>query len=481
VVVAALFDLPLILCYIVIDSIGIFFFIKWIKSGESVERCISFDNNQSVATITKRVPSNVWDIKVKQYMKRYTKHNPSKTIYTGATVGGVTTGGFHQTQATLTTVGAGGSGRYYLQAKAPKTDDPLENEYLMLKEIILANHSLVEEARTDKRVSHLLQGDKLVLRRKNKETELTADEKEILQRAIRTFDVATQENITERAFAAQFLTKKECEDVLDWLGGDPIPLTTEEIEQIENAKLRKKKRSKKRAIIAVTIVCALVVTSIAASIISMQYKKNNYEKAISLAKNCQIGEAAEIFEDLNYQYSYLYYRACEDAMNGDFVDFVSEFEIENLVVPDTITAIDNEAFKSCDSLKNIIISDNVTSIGEEAFFSCDSLTSVTISDNVTSIGSGAFYACESLETIILPNNITSISNAIFADCASLTSVSIPASVTEIGNSAFSECRSLTSINFGGTMEQWNAISKGSRWDADTGNYTIYCLDGEISK
>jgi hypothetical protein len=95
----------------------------------------------------------------------------------------------------------------------------LEDEYLMLKSIRLSAN-LVDEAKKDKRVSHLLQGNELVLRRKNKDTELTADEKEILARAIRAGDIATQENITERAFAAQFLTKEECNNVLEWLCGD---------------------------------------------------------------------------------------------------------------------------------------------------------------------------------------------------------------------------------------------------------------------
>lgn len=218
-VVGALFDIPLILCYIVIGGGGGFLLVKWLNSGEPVERCISFENETDTAIVTKRVRSNGWDIKVKQYTKRYTKYNPSKTIYTSATVGGVTTGGFHQTQATISSVGAGGSGGYYLQAKAPKKDEVLEDEYLMLKSIRLSAN-LVDEAKKDKRVSHLLQGNELVLRRKNKDTELTPEEKEILARAIRAGDIATQENITERAFAAQFLTKEECNNVLEWLCGD---------------------------------------------------------------------------------------------------------------------------------------------------------------------------------------------------------------------------------------------------------------------
>ena len=52
---------------------------------------------------------------------------------------------------------------------------------------------------------------------------------------------------------------------------------------------------------------------------------------------------------------------------------------------------------------------------------------------------------------------------------------------EIGEAAFYNCSSLTSINFEGTKAQWNAISKGSGWNYNTGSYTVYCTDGTISK
>ena len=54
-------------------------------------------------------------------------------------------------------------------------------------------------------------------------------------------------------------------------------------------------------------------------------------------------------------------------------------------------------------------------------------------------------------------------------------------VTKLGDYAFEDCSSLKSINYNGTKAQWNAISKGSNWNYSTGNYIIYCTDGNISK
>ncbi len=63
----------------------------------------------------------------------------------------------------------------------------------------------------------------------------------------------------------------------------------------------------------------------------------------------------------------------------------------------------------------------------------------------------------------------------------LTSIVLPDSVTGIEEYAFSYCSSLTIITFNGTIEQWNAVRKGYRWNFYTGTYTIHCSDGTITK
>ena len=146
-----------------------------------------------------------------------------------------------------------------------------------------------------------------------------------------------------------------------------------------------------------------------------------------------------------------------------------------------LTSIGKYAFADCYSLTSITIPDSVTSIGNDAFSWCSNLTSITIPDGVTSIGNGAFYSCDSLTSIIIPDSVISIGDSAFAGCYSLTSITIPDSATSIGGSAFFCCDSLTSITYKGTVSKWNKISKKSSWDSSTGNYTIYCTDGEIAK
>ena len=117
----------------------------------------------------------------------------------------------------------------------------------------------------------------------------------------------------------------------------------------------------------------------------------------------------------------------------------------SVTIPDSVTGIGRYVFFGCRSLMSVAISDSVTSIGDSAFGGCKSLTSVTIPDGVTRISDGAFFECRSLTSVTIPDSVTSIGDSAFRGCENLTSVTIPDSVMSIGNGAFSGCRSLTSV------------------------------------
>ncbi len=135
----------------------------------------------------------------------------------------------------------------------------------------------------------------------------------------------------------------------------------------------------------------------------------------------------------------------------------SEFQIEDgvlvgytgdggdVVIPDGVIKIGNEAFSGCSSLTSVKIPEGVTSIGAYAFSDCSSLTSVKIPDSVTDIGVYAFSGCNSLTSVKIPESVSSMGVSAFERCSSLTSINIPDSLTFINNGVFDGCTSLTSI------------------------------------
>ena len=82
--------------------------------------------------------------------------------------------------------------------------------------------------------------------------------------------------------------------------------------------------------------------------------------------------------------------------------------------------------------------------------------------------------------ITFDGDVTSIGESAFMDYVSYTSITIPNSVTSIGDRAFAGCSSLTSITFGGTMEEWNSVTKGSKWNDKVPATYVQCTDGQVT-
>ena len=110
--------------------------------------------------------------------------------------------------------------------------------------------------------------------------------------------------------------------------------------------------------------------------------------------------------------------------------------VTEIIIPDTVKSIGNQAFYYCTNLTTAVLPGSVTAIPEGMFQSCVSLTSVTIPEGVTRIEKSAFEACSNLTRIELPDGVTTIGNDAFSWCESLTQITIPASVTKIGGDAF---------------------------------------------
>ena len=98
-------------------------------------------------------------------------------------------------------------------------------------------------------------------------------------------------------------------------------------------------------------------------------------------------------------------------------------------------------------LKDLIIPNNITSISQNAFYGCSGLTSVVIPDNVTSIGNHAFSRCDGIASLSLPSSVKSIGNYAFESCIGLSSLYVFCSPTTIGDNIFYNCEKLKEAVF----------------------------------
>jgi hypothetical protein len=117
----------------------------------------------------------------------------------------------------------------------------------------------------------------------------------------------------------------------------------------------------------------------------------------------------------------------------------------SVTLPNTLTKIENEAFKYQSMLKSIVIPDSVTQIGEWAFYNCSALKSITFSENLREIGDVCFLGCKSLESIVLPDSLISLGGQSFKECTALKTVTLSKGLKEIEYMTFQDCSSLISI------------------------------------
>jgi len=114
---------------------------------------------------------------------------------------------------------------------------------------------------------------------------------------------------------------------------------------------------------------------------------------------------------------------------------------------DLLGSIGKRAFYGVTNIEQIIIPDNINTIGDEAFMS-SGIISVTL-ENHAAIGNRTFRNCTRLTSVTFgaTSGVYSIGAEAFYGCDSLTSVSFPDSVQTIGYGAFANCKALANADF----------------------------------
>lgn len=114
--------------------------------------------------------------------------------------------------------------------------------------------------------------------------------------------------------------------------------------------------------------------------------------------------------------------------------------VEEVVIPDSVTEVQDYAFSGNKTLKSAKLSKNLKVLGINAFFNCRALESIELPASLKEIGSYAFCAT-SLKSVVIPesNTLSTLPQFCFFQCDKLTEVTIPVTITKIPKDTFKEC------------------------------------------
>ncbi len=114
----------------------------------------------------------------------------------------------------------------------------------------------------------------------------------------------------------------------------------------------------------------------------------------------------------------------------------------------------------------VVVPNGVEVIGDDAFRNCESLKAVYLPNSVRVIGERAFMSCGSLEFINIPEGTLEIGKNAFQHCINLTGVLFPESICNLGNDIFFNSPKLTTIYYNGDENGWNTITFSTNWLGD---------------
>ncbi len=152
-------------------------------------------------------------------------------------------------------------------------------------------------------------------------------------------------------------------------------------------------------------------------------------------------------------------------------------DVASLIIPEGIKEICSFAFEGCD-LERIALPKSIEKLGTSAFRDCKYLKSFDLG-GYSELPDYSLDGCDALSEAAGLENVTRIGKYALSVGADLHSIRLTSSLKSIDEYACLKAASLNRIYFDGTVEQWNAISKGKGWNLRTPDMRIICNDGEV--
>jgi hypothetical protein len=137
----------------------------------------------------------------------------------------------------------------------------------------------------------------------------------------------------------------------------------------------------------------------------------------------------------------------------------SESGITDLVLPEGLEEIGEQAFRQCENMKTCALPSTLRIIKDRAFQGCNNLSSITIPENVEIIGAWAFEGCPSIVRIrfnAINASIIQYGNIItggeyyyrpFYGCTGVDKVIVGSKVKTLPNGLFDGCSNLVKVEF----------------------------------
>ena len=102
--------------------------------------------------------------------------------------------------------------------------------------------------------------------------------------------------------------------------------------------------------------------------------------------------------------------------------FYKNYNIKKVVIPESITSVEDRAFHECSNLIQANV--NANKLGAQTFYKCSSLEKVTIEKNVPSCGSSTFLWCNKLNDLTILSEMLNINNDILGTGSALKEIKI---------------------------------------------------------
>lgn len=141
-----------------------------------------------------------------------------------------------------------------------------------------------------------------------------------------------------------------------------------------------------------------------------------------------------------------------EGVNGGYKDIELLKNLQTVVLPDSLEAIEDYAFSGCKNLTKVYFSDNLKSIGRYAFYKTG-VKQFTVPETLETIGANAFYGTN-IKKVYVPENVTEIGANAFGNCDSLKKITFTKASCYI-----KDCENLTKIVYPETPKYVGVIAE----------------------